>query len=80
MLGILKNRSIWCNHITSFNDPQELQYEKEIVDTSINEAISNDENINIKNVLSEISKQIGFYNDLFQTYIACFCKTDNLLS
>lgn len=34
--GILHNRSIWCSHISTLNDPLEIQYGKRVVLDKLN--------------------------------------------
>jgi len=79
--GILNRRSIWLTHTSTLNDPLELKYGKQLIIDILNEAINNENEDNIKNLLKRLSTYVtAFDTILYQTYVACFCKTENLLS
>jgi len=79
--GILQNRSIWCGHISTLNDPSELQYGKTLVISKLDEMIDKEEEKYLKNILKNLLLFIkAFDTQLYHTYIICFCGSDNLLS
>lgn len=80
--GILASRSLWFSHISSFNDPSELQYGKSVVIDQLNDAIMKEDDQVVKKLLSLLIGWIKAFDNalLYHTYVACFCEKDNLLS
>ena len=79
--GILNSRSIWFTHTSTLNDPLELKYGKQIILDILNEATNNENEDNIKNLLKNLSVHVNAFNTMItQTYVACFCESENLLS
>lgn len=79
--GILNSRSIWFTHTSTLNDPLELKYGKQIILDILNEATNNENEDNIKNLLKYLSVHVNAFNTMItQTYVACFCESENLLS
>lgn len=79
--GILKSRSIWCSHYSSFNDPLELQYGKGIVLTQLNNSVATEGNDDIKKLLRYIITTIeAFDKAQYHFFVACFSEAESLLS
>ena len=79
--GILNSRSIWFTHTSTLNDPLELKYGKQLILDILNEAINNENEDNIKNLLKGLSVNVNAFDAItYQTYVACFCESENLLS
>lgn len=78
--GILTNRSIWCSHMRSFNDPLEFQYGKSLVVQELNNVLKNQQEREIKLFIQGLVRDIGTFEVLYHAYAACFCESDNLLS
>lgn len=79
--GIVKNRSLWFTHTSSLNDPSELEYGKDlIVDILMKEKINKHEKIIDDFLQSLIDNMNMFSKVMYETYIACFCESNNLLS
>lgn len=79
--GIIRARSIWATHTSTLNDPTELNYGKELIIDVLNEAISGSNDDKITYILNQLLIYIKAYDSiLYQTYVSCFCQSDNLLS
>lgn len=79
--GILNSRSIWFTHTSTLNDPLELKYGKQLILDILHEATNNENENNIKNLLKYLSDNVNAFNTMNnQTYVACFCESENLLS
>lgn len=79
--GILQNCSIWFSHINYFIDPQEWRYGQEIVITQLKKARVQESEKRIIKLLEDIQGAIeGYTKVLFNIFVACFCKEDDLLS
>jgi hypothetical protein len=79
--GIFENRTLWFGHYSSFNDPLELQYGKNLVQKILGEKIEEFGNRPIGQFYNSISTTIsGFGKTLQHAYITCFCESGNLLS
>lgn len=79
--GIINNRCIWFTHTSILNDPSELKYGKELISKELRKAIAKQSDGNLKNLLEDMSNYIEIFDPIFyQTYVACFCKSENLLS
>jgi hypothetical protein len=80
--GIIQNRSLWLTEISTLNDPQEMQYGKNIITEIITEYIDKEVDANIKKMLTEIRGQLwGLQNKImFRPFVSCFCSNGNLLS
>ena len=79
--GIINNRSIWATHTSTLNDPMELKYGKNLILEAINESTNGEKDDIIKQLLRHLSAFVNAFDTLFyQTYVACFCKSENLLS
>jgi hypothetical protein len=81
MQGILRNRNLWLGHITSFNDPNELQYGQQIVFDVINEFMRQENDSAVRTFLGEIlvnSRVFG--KSVHHAFVVCFCESGSLLS
>lgn len=79
--GIINSRSIWFTHASTLNDPTELKYGKQLILNSIEKVNSNIKDRNIKELLDGLTTNISAFDTvLYHTYVACFCKSENLLS
>lgn len=79
--GILQNRSLWFSHISTLNDPLELQYGRNLISDELTEFIENEKDIKILSFLKSISSFIkGFGEVIYHVYVASFCEDENLLS
>lgn len=77
----MHNRSIWFSHISTLNDPSELQYGKNLVISKLSEKIDKEKDNNIEMLLRGLAMEIEVFGlGSFHTYVACFCESDNLLS
>ncbi len=79
--GIINSRSIRFTHTSTLNDPSELKYGKQLILDILSDTINNENEDNIKNLLKDLSTFINVFDTIsYQTYVACFCKSENLLS
>lgn len=79
--GILSSRSIWFTHTSTLNDPLELRYGKHLILEMLDDAINNETEEIIKILLKNLSTNINAFDTIFyETYVACFCESENLLS
>ena len=79
--GILKSRALWLSHISSLNDPIEIEHGQQIIAEIINQAIDDEENELIELFYRQLLIQVNaFGNTLFIPFIACFCSDGDLLS
>ncbi len=79
--GIIDTRSLWFSHTTSLNDPSESEYGKNMIASRLFTEENNVKNDNWKRFFNMLREEvINFYKNNYQTYIACFCEMDNLLS
>lgn len=79
--GIIRNRSIWFTHTSTLNDPTELIYGKQLILNQLNNELNkNHEEIIVKFLHALIGEINRFDKIMYETYVACFCESDNLLS
>lgn len=79
--GIVKNRSLRFTHTSSLNDPSELVYGKNLIIEIIKKELSKKhEKVILEFLNALIDNMIRFNQVMYETYIACFCKSENLLS
>lgn len=79
--GIIKNRSMWLTHTSTLNDPTELKYGKEIILKILNNEIGNGHEEIIDRFLHSLVGEVNRFDEImYEAYVACFCKSDNLLS
>jgi hypothetical protein len=81
MQGILKDRSLWCGHVSSLNDPLEIQYGRKIIGSVIGDVVGREDRGDLRRFLQEMSTHIQVFGEqIFQPFVACFCDSGNLLS
>ncbi len=81
MQGILTNRNLWLSHVTSFNDPQEIEYGKGIVVGVLREFLRRENNQDVRDFLSAILPSVhSFGKSTHHVFLTCFCEDGNLLS
>lgn len=80
LMGILNNRSLWCSHIRTLNDPSELQYGKNLVLSYIDKYLKNNNDKEIIDLLEHLKLLINGFEFMFHAFVGCFCKEDNVLS
>lgn len=81
MQGIIRNRALWCGHVSSFNDPLEIQYGQKIVTDLLNEIMEREDRKDVRAFLRNLLVQVrAFGKTMFHTFIACFCESPDLLS
>lgn len=79
--GILENRSIWFSHMSTLNDPLELQYGKKIIIDEIESLLKEEKDPLLIRFFLMIRNFVeAFGKHMMHLYIACFCEDDNLLS
>ncbi len=79
--GIIENRSIWFSHISTLNDPLELQYGRQLILEEINKHIEIEKDEHIKELLKNLDTFITSFGErMLYVYITCFCEDENLLS
>ena len=79
--GIIKNRSLWLTHTSTLNDPTELKYGKEIILNILHSEIGNRHEEIINKFLNSLIGEVNSFDEImYEAYVACFCKSDNLLS
>jgi len=79
--GIFDNRTLWLGHYSTFNDPLELQYGKNLVQEILEAKIEEFGQAPLGQFYESISQTIsGFGKTLQHAYITCFCESGNLLS
>ena len=79
--GILQSRALWFSHISTLNDPSEFKYGQQLVTDVLKGFIDNENDVVIKKILEDLINYVNVYDSvLYQTFIACFCEDDNLLT
>lgn len=80
LVGILTNKSIWCSHISSFNDSTEFEYGKSLVIGELQSELKNQHEDEIGLFLTRLIRDLKSYEIIYNVYVACFCEYDNLPS
>ncbi len=79
--GILNHRALWCGHISTFNDPLEIQYGKNLIIDVLNHAMEQEEHQEVRNLLRSVLISVqAFGEQLHDVFAACFCESGSLLS
>jgi len=79
--GILKDRALWYGHMSSFNDPLEVQYGKNVFNKVMNDIMEKEKDDNVRILLKQFLVQVeAFGKHLFHPFAVCFCQSGNLLS
>lgn len=81
MRGIISERAIRCGHASSFNDPIEIQYGRDLILDFLNARMISEEREEIRTFLSSLLGQVSWFDKIqFDPFIACFCESGSLLS
>ncbi len=81
MQGILRDRSLWLSHVTSFNDPHEIEYGKKLIIEVLNDFVRREDSPVIRDFLSGILPFVqSFGKQMHHAFVVCFCESGNLLS
>ncbi len=79
--GIIQSRSLWFTHTSTLNDPLELKYGNNLILEILSEKMRETDDTNIIILLQSLINEFNSFDIIkYQTYVACFCKSDNLLS
>ncbi len=79
--GILKERALRFGHISTFNDPLEIQHGQKIITDILKDFIEKEESKNVKIFLNQLLVQVqAFGKNLFHAFVVCFCESGDLLS
>lgn len=79
--GILKSRSFWCGHHSTFNDPMEVQHGKKVINELISERKEAEDNPDIEEFYRVANMYVNaFGRRTHHAYLACFCEDGDLLS
>ncbi|MEX2634629.1 MAG: DUF2971 domain-containing protein [Balneolales bacterium] len=79
--GIVESKQLWFSHLSSLNDPHEVEYGKKIINEEINSRLVGEDNKNIRFFYDSIKQIIsGFGRTLHHAFVCCFCEEANLLS
>ena len=79
LLGIMRSESLWATSARYMNDASEIAYGRELVSAAIREACCDLTGI-AREWLSSFVGVVERTHDRNETYIACFCEADDLLS
>jgi hypothetical protein len=81
MRGILESRAIRLGHISSLNDPSEVQYGQKLIGDAIHEVVEQEDRRDLRTFLN---KMLGVVNSLgslrHHPFVFSFCESSNLLS
>lgn len=79
--GILDSKQLWMSHMSSLNDPLEVEYGQKIIYDEINKRLIEEDNRDVRTFYDSIKQTIsGFGKTLHHGFISCFCEDSNLLS
>ncbi len=80
--GILESRSLRCGHAFYFNDPNEINYGTGLILEVLDTIRASESRPEIQEFLDKLKLQVGvtFKTYGFNPFMACFCKSDKLLS
>lgn len=79
--GILRDRALWLSDVMSFNDPDEIEYGRRIVLSSLNECEAQEVYPPVQIFLSGMRSFIeSFGANQHGVFAVCFCEDGNLLS
>lgn len=79
--GIIGSRAIWCSHVSTLNDPQEVEYGQEIVLEELRNAKEGADAEELRSFYNSILIQVdAFGKTLFHAFVACFCEDGDILS
>lgn len=81
MRGILSERSLWFGHVSSFNDPNEIQYGKKVISQLLEARMQEEDDELVRRLLGSVLSHVQAFATIeFHPFLACFCQSDNLLS
>lgn len=81
MRGIINERSLWLGHISSFNDPNEIQYGRKIITKVLDDIIEQENSQDVRTFLTSLSLYVLVFNKiLHHPFVGCFCESDKSLS
>jgi Protein of unknown function (DUF2971) len=79
--GILKDRAFWCSHTSTLNDPFEIKYGQKLIAEVLKESIDQENREDLHVFLEHMLDMVKAFDiKIYHTFVACFCKSDNLLS
>jgi len=79
--GILDSKQLWLSHMSSLNDPLEVEYGQKIIYEEINKRLVDENNRDLRTFYDSIKQTIsGFGKTLHHGFISCFCEESSLLS
>jgi hypothetical protein len=84
--GIVKERSIWLGHASSFNDPNEIQFGQNVILGVLSDMIAREGSLHTRQFLQQLricvdsfwSKETG--PNYQHVFVACFSESENSLS
>lgn len=83
MKGIIENKEIWCSELEYLNDAQEVEYGLDLIRGKVKELQENysgDEVVS-NGFLGTLSTFLNaFPGVVYRVFVACFCKSGDLLS
>jgi len=81
MQGILRGRNLRLGHITSFNDPNEVQYGQRLVIEILNKFLRRESDAAIREFLHELLESVSVFGHwVHHAFVVCFCESETLLS
>ncbi len=81
MKGIISERAIRCGHASSFNDPLEVQYGRDLMLDFLSARMISVGSEEIRSFLSSLMGKVSWFDKIqFDLFIACFCESGSLLS
>ncbi len=80
--GILESRSLWCGHAFYFNDPNEINYGIDFIQSVLLDFRKSETDNEIQTFLEKLSEQFGwtFKGLEYNPFMVCFCESSALLS
>jgi hypothetical protein len=83
MKGIVEEKEIWCSELEYLNDAQEVEYGLDLIRGKVEELQedhSNDDAVS-KGLLGTLSSFLNaFPGAIYRVFVACFCRSGDLLS
>lgn len=79
--GILRDRCLWMGHVSTFNDPNEIQYGQRLASDMLNGTMQSVTSPKTREFLNHLLTQVYILGKShYQVFVTCFCESDNLLS
>lgn len=80
MQGIIGGRSLWLSDITSFNDPDEIEYGKRMANSALEILKSENDCPTVKWFLDGMRPWIESFGKVHnRVFVVCFCEEDDLV-